>query len=866
MTQPIPFGKYYLLERINVGGMAEVFKAKAFGVEGFERLVAVKRILPNIAEDEEFITMFIDEAKIAVQLQHANIAQIFDLGKVDDSYFIALEYVHGKDLRAIFDHLRKVGERDADRRRPASSMMQVCEGLDYAHNKRDAQGRELNLVHRDVSPQNILVGYEGEVKLIDFGIAKAAGKASQDPGRHPQGQVRVHVARAGARAAGRPAQRHLRASASCLYELLTGERLFVGESDFSTLEKVRNVEILPPSSFNQRIPAELERIVLKALAKDVEDRYQNAIDLHDDLQAFLYSIGRVLLAQGSGRLDEEDLRRRARGGERQATPSGSSSSSRRPAAASRRVAAQRARPRGGRGHGRASTGTTRSWRPRSSTARRASRRARRARTRELSSADILLQDDGSRVRATPSTTRPPSRRRPTRPQLALDDGLAHAAGAGRRRTAPARQRLPPPGLSAYRRRRRRRPGSTDPLAATAAAGAAPARRQRRARRRPGSPFRQTIMGLPQRRPPQYQAPPAPLPPPSYGRRRRAAAAGDRRSAAAPARGAPVATIAGRCWRCWWRRVRPLQLLQPAGQAGHRRSSPPTPWSQLDGVVLEGRRPISSRSRPGPTTSPSRKEGYSQARADGASSRPGELERVAVQLEASPDTGFELTSDPPGQLVWLDGAALHRQRSSRAAGAHRLQGLRACRPAATCWRSRATRASSPGSTSSTRSRARSCKIRATLEPASAAGGAPAQPRAGRRRRAGAAAAPPVPAPPPPPAPPRRARRRATRQRRRRHRRAAGARPPPQPPRHAGADARGAAPPPAPAPAPAGAAAAQAAPRAAARADRRRPRAGAEAAGARRRPRRAAGGRPDCSVTIGSQALGRGLDRRHATPAS
>ena len=110
MKKPIPFGKYYLLERINVGGMAEVFKAKAFGVEGFERLLAVKRILPNIAEDEEFITMFIDEAKIAVQLQHANIAQIFDLGKVDDSFFIALEYVHGKDLRAIFDHLHRIDE------------------------------------------------------------------------------------------------------------------------------------------------------------------------------------------------------------------------------------------------------------------------------------------------------------------------------------------------------------------------------------------------------------------------------------------------------------------------------------------------------------------------------------------------------------------------------------------------------------------------------------------------------------------------------------------------------------------------------------------------------------------------------------
>src|SRR5580692_7827411 len=110
MKKPVQFGKYLLLDRINVGGMAEVFKAKAFGVEGFERLVAVKRILPNIAEDEEFITMFIDEAKIAVQLSHANIAQIFDLGKVDDAFFIALEFVSGKDLRAIFDRMRSRGE------------------------------------------------------------------------------------------------------------------------------------------------------------------------------------------------------------------------------------------------------------------------------------------------------------------------------------------------------------------------------------------------------------------------------------------------------------------------------------------------------------------------------------------------------------------------------------------------------------------------------------------------------------------------------------------------------------------------------------------------------------------------------------
>jgi serine/threonine protein kinase len=289
VKKPSPFGKYFLLERINVGGMAEVFRAKAFGVEGFERLVAVKRILPNIAEDKEFIRMFIDEAKLAVQLNHANIAQIFDLGVVDGSYYIALEHVHGRDLRAIFDRCRQLGEA-----MPVAEacfvVMKVCEGLDYAHNKRDQSGRELNLVHRDVSPQNVLVSFEGEVKLIDFGIAKAAGKGSKTQAGILKGKFGYMSPE---QVRGMPIDRRSDVF-SCgivLYELLTGERLFVGESDFSTLEKVRNVEILPPSTYNRKIPDELERIVLKALAKDVDDRYQNAIDLHDELQAFVYTAG-----------------------------------------------------------------------------------------------------------------------------------------------------------------------------------------------------------------------------------------------------------------------------------------------------------------------------------------------------------------------------------------------------------------------------------------------------------------------------------------------------------------------------------------------------------------------------------------------
>ena len=290
MKKPVPFGKYYLLERINVGGMAEVFRAKAYGVEGFERLVAVKRILPNIAEDKEFIKMFIDEAKIAVQLNHANIAQIFDLGVVDQSYYIALEHVHGRDLRAIFDRCRGAGGEPMPVAQACFVIMKICEGLDYAHNKRDQGGRDLNLVHRDVSPQNILVSFEGEVKLIDFGIAKAAGKGAKTQAGILKGKFGYMSPE---QVRGLPVDRKsdIFSCGIVLYELLTGERLFVGESDFSTLEKVRNVEILPPSTYNRKIPDELERIVLKALAKDVEDRYQNAIDLHDELQAFVYTAG-----------------------------------------------------------------------------------------------------------------------------------------------------------------------------------------------------------------------------------------------------------------------------------------------------------------------------------------------------------------------------------------------------------------------------------------------------------------------------------------------------------------------------------------------------------------------------------------------
>lgn len=289
MKSPVKFGKYYLLDRISVGGMAEVFKAKSFGEAGFERLVAIKRILPSIAEDKEFIAMFIDEAKLAVELTHPNIAQIFELAKVGESYFSALEYVSGKDLRAVFERSRKLNQH-VPVPMACYVVMKLCEGLDYAHNKKDKSGRALELVHRDVSPQNILVSYDGDVKLIDFGIAKAASKNSTTMAGILKGKF-GYMSPEQVRGLQVDRRSDIFAVGICLYELLTMERLFVGESDFSTLEKVRNVEIMPPSTYNKKIPDELEAIVLKALAKHPEDRYRTAMDLHDDLQSFMYTSG-----------------------------------------------------------------------------------------------------------------------------------------------------------------------------------------------------------------------------------------------------------------------------------------------------------------------------------------------------------------------------------------------------------------------------------------------------------------------------------------------------------------------------------------------------------------------------------------------
>ncbi len=282
------YGKYFLLDRIAIGGMAEVFKAKTFGVRGFERLLVIKRILPHLSKDEEFVEMFIDEAKIAVELTHANICQVTDLGKIADNYFIAMEYIDGKDLRAIL-------KRCHEAKNPISValavyvILEALKGLGYAHRKTDSNtGKPLNLIHRDISPQNIMVSYHGDVKIVDFGIAKTESKLGRTQAGVLKGKF-GYMSPEQASGLALDARTDLFSTGIIFYEILTGRRLFLGESDFDTLEKIKECKFPPPSKYNPAIPPELEHVVLKALAKDREDRFSSAQEMNTALTKVFYS-------------------------------------------------------------------------------------------------------------------------------------------------------------------------------------------------------------------------------------------------------------------------------------------------------------------------------------------------------------------------------------------------------------------------------------------------------------------------------------------------------------------------------------------------------------------------------------------------
>ena len=283
-TEPSGGNKYQFLEKIATGGMAEVWKGKLVGEKGFEKIVAIKKILPHLSANEEFITMFTDEAKVAAKLTHPNIAQIYEL-KTGDPAFIAMEYVSGHTLRQILLQCRKL-EITLAPQIVAYIGMKLCNALFYAHNKKDFDGAELHIVHRDVSPQNVIISQDGEIKLVDFGIAKASIKATETVAGSLKGKLLYMSPEQGD---GKPLDHRsdIFSLANVLYEAMTGTRLFEGNSELAILKNVRSASFRSVRQLNPAVSPKLEEIINHALGREPEQRYASAKAMENELKEFL---------------------------------------------------------------------------------------------------------------------------------------------------------------------------------------------------------------------------------------------------------------------------------------------------------------------------------------------------------------------------------------------------------------------------------------------------------------------------------------------------------------------------------------------------------------------------------------------------
>jgi serine/threonine-protein kinase len=283
MSEGVPFGNYRLQRRLARGGMAEVFLARHVGVEGFERRVAIKRILPHLSDSDEFRSMFLDEARLAAQLTHPNVVHIYDFGKFDDYYFIAMEYLDGIDLGRI---IRQAKAKPVPFELAARILADVCSGLHYAHHVSDATGKPLEVVHRDVTPQNILVTWDGVVKLVDFGIAKATWQA----GRTRPGVVKGKYAyMSPEQVEGRTldSRSDIFSAGICLFELLTGVPLFRRDNVTEAMKEIRDGKPIQPEQHRPGVPPPMMAILKRALSTLREERYATASEMQMDLERYL---------------------------------------------------------------------------------------------------------------------------------------------------------------------------------------------------------------------------------------------------------------------------------------------------------------------------------------------------------------------------------------------------------------------------------------------------------------------------------------------------------------------------------------------------------------------------------------------------
>jgi serine/threonine protein kinase len=285
-NDPVPFGPYYLMGLIARGGMAEVYRGKQRDERRGDRLLAIKVMRPQLAREARFVDMFNREAQLAILLKNRCIVETIEVGRIEGRHYITMEYIGGRDLTQLLRRCQETNQRI-----PVPHAVyiaaRIAEGLHFAHGLTDAEGRVLNIVNRDVSPSNVRLSYEGDIKLLDFGIAQALMKFTSEIGvlkgkfsyMSPE-QIR-----------GMPldARTDIFSAGIILHEMLTTEKLFRGDTEFALMEKVRKADVPPPSNFNRRVTAELDAITLKALARDVADRYQSAAQLAKDLDTLIES-------------------------------------------------------------------------------------------------------------------------------------------------------------------------------------------------------------------------------------------------------------------------------------------------------------------------------------------------------------------------------------------------------------------------------------------------------------------------------------------------------------------------------------------------------------------------------------------------
>lgn len=281
--------RYRVIERLASGGMAEVFVAESAGIEGFKKRVAIKRVLPHLSEKTRFIAMFLDEARLSAQLSHSNVAQVFDIGVGDNAYFIVMEYVEGADLKGVIEAQKKQG-RPFPLPHAVFIAAEICQGLSYAHELKSADGAPLQIVHRDMSPPNVLITKNGEVKIVDFGLAKATSQLEKSEAGIIKGKF-SYLSPEAAQGAEVDHRTDIFAVGIILWELLSGKRLFFGDSDYATVKQVQEAKYTPLSQLRSDVPEELDRILARALAREPDKRYQSARNFGRDLMDFLFKKG-----------------------------------------------------------------------------------------------------------------------------------------------------------------------------------------------------------------------------------------------------------------------------------------------------------------------------------------------------------------------------------------------------------------------------------------------------------------------------------------------------------------------------------------------------------------------------------------------